>query len=420
MATMKNHVSPAPRASDDRYLVTMLSIDGGIRGIIPGIILGFLESDIWCVQRLDGDNVRIADYFDVIAGTSTGGLVTAMLTAPNEYNRPLYDAQHLKDFYLNHSPKIFPQNKWWNVIASVMKFITTLFGPSYDGKDLHKIIRENLKETRLDQTLTNVVIPTFDIKRLQPTIFSSFQLKKRPYLNGLLSDICIATSAAPTYLPAHYFETKTQHGHVMGKFDLIDGGVAANNPTLVAMAEVTNQISHEGQGDSLKVEAMQYDRFLVISLGTGSQKQEAKYSAKEAAEWGVLSWVSTTNGSTPLIDAFTQASADMVDFHISSVFRALNSEHNYLRIQDDTLTGESSSVDLATEDNLKKLVSVGESLLDKPVSRINLRTGLYESAGTSETNRQALTRFAVRLSKQKQFRKSQMSANNGNSQKTVV
>ncbi|XP_047172212.1 patatin-like protein 2 [Vigna umbellata] len=415
MAATKNHVSPAPRDSDDGHLVTVLSIDGGgIRGIIPGIILAFLESEL---RRLDGDNVRIADYFDVIAGTSTGGLVTAMLTAPNEYNRPLYAAQHLKDFYLNHSPQIFPQN---NVIASVVKFITSLCGPSYDGKDLHKIIRDNLKETRLDQTLTNVVIPTFDIKRLQPTIFSSFQLKKRPYLNGLLSDICIATSAAPTYLPAHYFETKTQHGHVMGKFDLIDGGVAANNPTLVAMAEVTNQISHEGQGDSLKVEAMQYDRFLVISLGTGSQKQEPKYSAKEAAEWGVLSWVSTTNGSTPLIDAFTQASADMVDFHISSVFRALNSEHNYLRIQDDTLTGESSSVDLATEDNLKKLVSVGESLLDKPVSRINLRTGLYESAGTSETNREALTRFAIRLSKQKQFRKSQTSANNGNSQKKVV
>jgi len=55
-------------------------------------------------------------------------------------------------------------------------------------------------------------------------------LKWRPDLNGLLSDICISTSAAPTYLPAHSFETKTHHGHVMGKFDLIDGGVAANNP----------------------------------------------------------------------------------------------------------------------------------------------------------------------------------------------
>jgi len=98
--------------------------------------------------------------------------------------------------------------------------------------------------------------------------------------------------------------------------------------TLVAMSEVTNKISHnEGPCASLNVQPMQYDRFLVISLGTGSQKQEPKYSAKDAAEWGTLSWVS------PLIDAFGQASSDMVDFHISSVFRALKSEHNYLRIQ---------------------------------------------------------------------------------------
>ena len=63
------------------------------------------------MQKLDGDHVRLADYFDVIAGTSTGGLVTAMLTAPDENNRPLYAAKDIKDFYLDHTPKIFPQNK---------------------------------------------------------------------------------------------------------------------------------------------------------------------------------------------------------------------------------------------------------------------------------------------------------------------
>ncbi len=63
------------------------------------------------VQKLDGEDARIADYFDVIAGTSTGGLVTAMLSSPNEKNRPLFAAKDIKDFYLNHSPKIFPQNR---------------------------------------------------------------------------------------------------------------------------------------------------------------------------------------------------------------------------------------------------------------------------------------------------------------------
>jgi patatin-like phospholipase/acyl hydrolase len=72
-----------------------------------------LSQSIVCllVQKLDGEEARIADYFDVIAGTSTGGLVTAMLTSPNEENRPLFAAKDIKDFYLKQGPKIFPQNR---------------------------------------------------------------------------------------------------------------------------------------------------------------------------------------------------------------------------------------------------------------------------------------------------------------------
>ena len=62
------------------------------------------------VQKLDGEDARIADYFDVISGTSTGGLVTTMLAAPDANNRPVFAAKDIKDFYLNHCPHIFPQN----------------------------------------------------------------------------------------------------------------------------------------------------------------------------------------------------------------------------------------------------------------------------------------------------------------------
>ncbi|KAK2994433.1 hypothetical protein RJ640_001249 [Escallonia rubra] len=377
-------------------LITVLSIDGGgIRGIIPGTILEFLESEL---QKLDGKDARLADYFDVIAGTSTGGLVTAMLTAPNEKNRPLYAAKDINAFYLENCPKIFPQG--WSPLPHVTKVTKALQGPKYDGKYLHNLVKEKLGHTRLHETLTNVAIPTFDIKTLQPTVFSTYEAANHPSLDALLSDICIGTSAAPTYLPAHYFETQDPTGKVR-KFNLIDGGVAANNPTLIAIGEVTKQIIR-GSPDFFPIKPMDYGRFLVISLGTGSSKAEEKYEADEAAKWGVLGWL-TSDGSTPLVNVFTQASADMVDFHLSVVFKALKSEERYLRIQDDTLTGAVSSVDIATKENLQDLVKVGEGLLRKPVSRVTMETGKVEPAG-HETNEEALIRFAKMLSMEKRIR----------------
>ncbi|XP_062157794.1 patatin-like protein 2 isoform X2 [Alnus glutinosa] len=377
--------------------ITVLSIDGGgIRGLIPGTILSFLESEL----QLDGEDARIADYFDVIAGTSTGGLITAMLTAPNEKNRPLFAAKDIKDFYLNHSPRIFPQ-KSFPLFSHVTKIVKALSGPKYDGKYLHNIIREKLGSLRLHQTLTNVVIPTFDIKRLHPTIFSSYEVKKNPSIDALLSDICIATSAAPTYLPTYCFKTKDAEGKVLREFHLIDGGVAANNPALLAMGEVSKEII-SGSLDFFPIKPMDYGRFLVISLGTGSPKIEEKYKAPDAAKWGILGWL-TNGGSTPIIDVFSQASLHMVDVHLSVVFQALHSEKCYLRIQDDTLSGVLSSVDVATTKNLDDLVKASETLLKKPISRMNLETGIFEVVN-KETNEEALKRFAKLLSQERHLR----------------
>ncbi|KAJ4966166.1 hypothetical protein NE237_018015 [Protea cynaroides] len=358
------------------------SIDGGgIRGIIPAIILEFLES---LLQKIDGEDVRLADYFDMIAGTSTGGLVAAMLTAPDDKKRPLFAAKDIKPFYLEHCSKIFPQDR-----------------PKYDGKYLHSIVKKKLGERRLNQTLTSVVIPTFDIKQLQPTIFSSYEATKDLTMNAQLSDICIGTSAAPTYLPTYYIKNEDREGNVR-EFNLTDGGVAANNPTLVAIGEITKQVFKRNP-DFSPFKPMEYDRFLVISIGTGVAKIEQKYNATEAAKWGALEWL-YNSGSTPLVNMFSQASGDMVDFHLSVVFQALHSEENYLRIQDDTLTGSVSSVDIATKENLNNLVKVGEELLNKPVSRVNLETGLTEPVKNGVTNAETLKKFAKLLSEERKLR----------------
>ncbi|KAL2924993.1 Patatin-like protein 2, partial [Bienertia sinuspersici] len=289
-----------------------------------------------------------------MAGTSTGGLVTAMLAAPNENNRPLFAAKDIKQFYLDHCPGIFPQEK--SMFGHARKVMKSLEGPKYDGEYLHEIAKGILGNTRLSQTLTNIVVPTFDIKHMQPVIFSSYEVKRSPSLNAKLSDICIGTSAAPTYLPAHFFKTEGSNGEVR-EFNLIDGGVAANNPALAAINEVSNEI-YSGSPDFFPIQPTDYHRYLVLSLGTGTQKCEEKYNAEVAAKWGVLGWL-TSDGSSPLIDVFSQASSDMVDFHLETVFKALHCQKNYIRIQDDTLSGDLSSVDIATEENLENLVKVG-------------------------------------------------------------
>ncbi|KAL1316274.1 patatin-like protein 1 [Arachis ipaensis] len=382
-------------------LITVLSIDGGgIRGIIPGVILDFLESQL---QELDGEGARIADYFDIIAGTSTGGLVASMLAAPNPKatNRPLFAAKDIVPFYLEHSPKIFPQTS--GIFAWLINTIKVLLGSKYDGKYLHKLVKETVGDTiMLSQTVTNVAITTFDIKKLQPTIFSSYQLETEAELDVPISDICIATTAAPTLLPAYYFTKKDEHGNIIKEFNLIDGGVAANNPTLVGVREVSKKLlRNPGEG---KINPLDFDRFLVLSLGTGTNRNEHKYEAKKVAKWGILNWL-LDSGSTPIIDCYSEASTDMVDYHNCVIFTALHSEDNYLRIQE-TLDGELASADKATKENLDNLVKKGKELLTNPVTRVNLDTGRYQPVPNKGSNQQELKRFAKLLSDERKLRNS--------------
>lgn len=383
-------------------MITILSIDGGgVRGIIPGVILAFLESKL---QELDGKDARISDYFDVVAGTSTGGLVTAMLTTPDSSdNRPLFEAKEIADFYLENCPKIFPEKR-----GIIPRLMTMLTGPKYNGKYLHDKVRQLLGKRRLHESLTNVVIPAYDIKFGQLTVFSTFESRKQPLKDALLSDICIGTSAAPTYLPAHYFETKDDHGRTRS-FDLVDGAVAANNPSLLAMSLVMKEII-EQKDDFVPIKPCDCGALLVLSLGTGTTRVGGKHGAKEAAKWGLLGWLYKDNDS-PLIRSFSGASSDVVDINFSILFQAQHCERNYLRIQDDTLPEKLSSVDNSSKENLTSLLEIGKKLLKKKVSRMNVDTGIQEEVnGGGMTNEQELVRFAKLLSEERRLRNMNVSS----------
>ncbi|CAI9110129.1 OLC1v1010105C1 [Oldenlandia corymbosa var. corymbosa] len=376
---------------------TVLSIDGGgIRGIIPAQILAFLEAKL---QELDGPDARIADYFDVIAGTSTGGLIATMLAAPNGENRPLFEAKDIVKFYLDNCSLIFPKSSRDNILKSLT--YNVFGGPKYDGKHLREVISKLLGNLTISQTLTNLVIPAFDIRHLQPVIFSTTDAKMNVCKNVLLSDVCLSTSAAPTYLPPHYFETKTAEGKPY-TYDMVDGGVAANNPTLMAMTDITRHI-YDGEFQMVDLNPMEGSRMLVLSLGTGIPKHEEKYTVAKARKWGQLGWI-LQNGDTPILDIFADASSDMVDIHVSTLFQALRMQENYLRIQEDELTGDAASMDVATSRNLHTLAEIGRSRLKKPVSRVKLDDGKFEPTQGEGTNEEALTRFAMRLSEERKFR----------------
>ncbi|KAJ0985210.1 hypothetical protein J5N97_003566 [Dioscorea zingiberensis] len=228
---------------------------------------------------------------------------------------------------------------------------------------------------------------------------SKLQARSNFSLNAFLSDICIATSAAPTYLPPHHFETKTTSGKPR-KFNLLDGGLVANNPTYEALSLLV--------GDNLDFFTRKSDDqnecdVMIISLGTGLAKKGKDTDSGNVAKWGVLDWL-YRHGSSPIIDGFSDGNMASADDHTRQLLETFKCNKKFLRIQDENLTGDLASVDLSTKKNMDRLIQVGEDLLKKPVRRVNSKTKLYEELGDGRSNGDALTCCAKLLSDERKHR----------------
>ncbi|XVF57160.1 hypothetical protein PTKIN_Ptkin06aG0181900 [Pterospermum kingtungense] len=427
-------------------VITVLCIDGGgVRGLIPATILNFLESYI---QEKDGKKARLADYFDFIAGTSTGGLVTAMLTTPDvssQSARPL-TAKQIIDFYHKEAPKIFPKKEQKNrdlddrevesvkellladskedepivrkladameqnnkeseveistassrgwtdwIMEKAKSLIETLFLPKYNADKLAKAIKDKVGEKTLSQTVTNVIIPSFDIRLLQPIVFSTLKAKRDELENPKLLDVCLSTSAAPYFLPLRKFEIRKPNR--TRQFNMVDGGVAVNNPTLLALSEVAKEMSAGGKVQCLK--DIDCSKLLVLSLGTGSSKRHNDLQVS-TEHWGPFNWVIGKSG-IPILNVLLTAMEDMVEIYLSGIFKGTSFDQNYLRIQTDSLKDYEIAMDDSSEANLKNLESIGKDLLGKPVSTVDLATGLLEPIKGAGTNGDALKKFGDRL-----------------------
>ncbi|KAG5223982.1 patatin protein [Salix suchowensis] len=349
-------------SSSEGESITILSIDGGgVRGIIPSEVLSKLD--------VDNKDARIADYFDFIAGTSTGGLMTAMLTAPNEKKRPLFAAKDIAEFYQEKSspkslliPLINITDRLRSIRDGIISLLSSAYGhlekkfqkillePKYDGKNLQDTIKEHLGEKlALSDTLTSVIIPAFDIKQFRPTFFSTLQAKRDSSMNALLADVCRATSAAPYYFPPHYFETSKP-------FNLVDGGVAANNPNTLSFVEVTLLFGNQ----AMKEKNTDFQNIVILSLGTGAPDASGRLEVGNR-KWGIFDWLWHDDNSTPLLDILTTAPDEMTEMYISNVFQISGLEHNYTRIQAQLKPSE-AMMDNTSMENLKRLKKIGLDL----------------------------------------------------------
>lgn len=267
----------------------ILSLDGGgILGAFSAAFLAELE------KRLDGP---IASHFDLIAGTSTGGIIAAALAAGEP-------ASKIVDFYKERGPKIFTRprpgllKRLFAVVPNLaLKKIGmdyhSLRNPKYETHELAAAVKEVFGDRKIgDVRLSRLLMPTVDMIPGQTVVF------KTPHLPGMVRDrhypiaeTILATTAAPTY-----FHPAT----VAGKGAYADGGVWANNPSMVAVAEavrIAEVCRRPGVDRPFSLNDVH-----CLSIGTGTYQ----YFANPSRGTGIAWWMSGTRIFTVMMASQSQ------------------------------------------------------------------------------------------------------------------
>jgi len=267
----------------------ILALDGGgIRGIIPAMVLVALEEKLQ-KQTMD-PNARIASYFDFIAGTSSGGILTSILLYPEEGNpsHPKFSARDALNLFVNHGTEIFTASKWRRFLSGF-----GLVSELYSSNPLSNVLDQYFQNARLSHLIKPCIITAYNIELRKNHFFR----QQKAITHGeardfYLKDVCKATSAAPTFFPVAeiYSLSKT-------RYPLIDGGVFAQNPSICGLLEVLKAFN-----------STQINDMFMVSLGTGMSKTAYNYEhfkKKLAIQIGPA-----------LVDIMTSASSESTEFFI--------------------------------------------------------------------------------------------------------
>src|ERR671911_914655 len=306
----------------------VLSIDGGgIRGIIPAMVLAEIE-------RRTGK--LTSESFDLVAGTSTGGILALGLTKPGQGGKAQYSAETLIELYETEGGKSFDLSVW-HQLQSVGGFAEE----KYPSKGIEEVAKRYFDDFPLAEALTEVLVTAYEIERRGPWFFKRRHARdeNREGDNFLMRDVARATSAAPTY-----FEPLPLAWGTHGKRAFIDGGVHSNNPAMCAYVEARK--IHPEEND-----------FLVVSLGTGEPTREMPY--EEVKGWGLALW------AQPILNVVFDGVSDTVDYQLKELLSTEKGvARRYYRFQPVLDIGK-DDMDDAGATNIKALKTKAKEIISK-------------------------------------------------------
>jgi len=329
----KSHAKKSsPQKSPKRKLIRILSLDGGgIRGIIPALILQEIERKLKTKKHL-------TQCFDMMSGTSTGGIIVLLLNTPDSDRKPKYRASDVVKLYQNLGSTVFNQS-WWH-------YLTTLNGwidEKYSSDNLKKNLKKFYGDCRLQDSLTNIIIPAYDISQDDYVFFKSDKAKHDPSRDFYFKDIGQSTSAAPTY----FKPARIQDINQKKMYTLIDGGVALNNPTMSACVH------------ALKLFGRDCD-FLVISIGTGTNNPVApgklSFEGKDFNCGGKLEW------APDITKILMNATNEVVDYQMRKIFKDDKGIKKYHRFQV-SLDAQHTAFDDASPENIRALEKYANDII---------------------------------------------------------
>lgn len=322
----------------------ILSIDGGgIRGIIPGMLLSALERRL---KRISGNpEAAIVDYFDFFAGTSTGGILTCLLLCPNEKDpsRPKFSAQEALDLYVLYGNEIFSAGFFRRLMGRF-----GLLSERYPATALERVLQTYFGDIRLSQLLKPCIVTAYNIE-LRKTHFFRQQtaIERGDPRDFYLKDVCRATSAAPTYFSvAEIFSLSGT------RYPLLDGGVFAPNPSMSALAEVTRAFNET-----------RINEISILSLGTGQSRKAYDYEHFKKNR--------AISIGPALIDIMMSGTAESSHFFLQQLYRSAGRPNQYIRIEPISLDSVSEALDAASPSNIQKLIALGDRMVSEYNDALN-------------------------------------------------